>query len=454
MKKLFGTDGIRAEAGKFPLDAGTVAIIGHSLARQLERKLGRNARIVTGRDTRESGEWIESTFQKGALSAGAWCESAGVITTPGVAFLTGKFGFDAGVVISASHNPFQDNGIKIFSPTGKKIDDETERTIEADVLASQMATISENLFSVQDSKIEVSRSAAEYGKAYLEHLAKGFEDLNLKGFKMVVDCANGASSYFAFPLFSDFGADVVIINNLPNGKNINNNCGSLHIEGLKKKVLQEGANFGVAYDGDADRAIFVDEKGNIVDGDASLYIMACFMKERNMLTNETVVATVMSNVGLEIALAQRGIKMLRTSVGDKYVLEELLRTNSNLGGEQSGHIIFPFRSLAGDGMLTTLFILKVMRESGKTLSSLTEGFKKFPQVLINVKVCRKVPFEEIPEVSRALEKVKTEIGEKGRILLRYSGTENLARIMIEGEDEEKIRLQAEFLGEKIRNSLN
>ncbi len=454
MKKLFGTDGIRAEAGKFPLDADTVAIIGHSLAKQLERKLGRNATIITGRDTRESGVWIENAFHKGASSAGARCESAGVITTPAIAFLTGKFSFDAGVVISASHNPFQDNGIKIFSPTGKKIDDETERTIEADVFASQTATISENLPSIQDSKIEVLRSTKEYGKTYLEHLAKGFEDLNLKGFKMVVDCANGASSHLVFPLFSGFGADVVIINNSPNGRNINNNCGSLHIEGLKKKVLQEGADFGVAYDGDADRAIFVDEKGNIVDGDASLYIMACFMKKRNMLTNETVVATVMSNVGLEIALAQRGIKMLRTSVGDKYVLEELLRTNSNLGGEQSGHIIFPFRSLAGDGMLTTLFILKAIQESGKTLSSLTEGFKKFPQVLINVKVSKKIPFEKIPEVNKALEKIKAEIGEKGRLLLRYSGTENLARIMIEGEDEEKIRLQAEFLGEKIKNSLN
>ncbi|GIU81906.1 MAG: phosphoglucosamine mutase [Acidobacteria bacterium] len=448
MKKLFGTDGIRAEAGQFPLDADTVAVIGYSLAKQLEKKLERTAKIITGRDTRESGEWIEAAFHKGVLSAGASCESADVITTPGVAFLAGKFGFDAGVVISASHNPFQDNGIKIFSPTGEKIDDETERAIEADIFASRKPTIQKETPFVQNLKAE------EYKKAYLGNLLQGFEKLNLKGFKMIVDCANGASSHMAYSLFSSLGADVMVINNSPNGKNINANCGSLHIESLKNCVLQENADFGVAYDGDADRAIFIDEKGNVIDGDASLYIMARFMKERNMLANETVVATVMSNIGLEIALAQMGIKLIRTAVGDKYVLEELLRTKSRLGGEQSGHIIFPFRSLAGDGMLTTLFILQAIYETGKKLSSLTEGFKRFPQVLINVKVREKVPFEDIPELSKALEKVKAEVGEKGRILLRYSGTENLARIMIEGEDEKNIRSQAEFLARTIENSLN
>jgi phosphoglucosamine mutase len=446
MKRLFGTDGIRAKAGQFPLDTETIPVIGYSLAKQLEKKLKRKARIITGRDTRESGEWIEKTLHKGILSAGAWCESAEVVTTPAIAFLTNKFGFDAGVVISASHNPFQDNGIKIFLPSGKKIDDEIEIAIEADILANYK--IEAKCFIQERSKAEM------YHQAYLQHLAEGFERVNLENFKMVVDCANGASSHLAHQLFSRFVADVIVINNSPNGRNINFNCGSLYIEGLVEKVLQEKADLGVAFDGDADRAIFVDEKGNVVDGDATLYVMACFMKKRKMLTNETVVATVMSNIGLEIALSQLGIKLLRTSVGDKYVLDELLRTNSNLGGEQSGHLIFPFRSLAGDGMLTTLYLLEAIQESGETLSSLIKNFKRFPQILINVEVRNKVPFEEVPEITEALDKVKREIGQEGRILLRYSGTENLARVMIEGKDEERIRSQAEFIAEIIRNSLN
>lgn len=447
MKKLFGTDGIRGEAGAFPLDAATVEIIGRSLARQLAEKLGRAPRLVTGRDTRESGEWIESAFHAGANSAGAHCESAEVITTPGVAFVTKAFDFDAGVVISASHNPFHDNGIKIFSPTGKKLDEATERKIERDIFeGGQPAAVSGQL------PIDVSNSV-KFQNAYLDYLAEEFKNLRLEDFKIVVDCANGAASMLAPRLFARFGARVVTINCQPDGRNINADCGSLHIDGLQAKVASEGADLGVAFDGDADRSLYIDEQGNVVDGDAVLWAMAGHLRNHGKLNHDTVVATVMSNLGLEVALQSTGIKLLRTSVGDKYVLEELLKTNAGIGGEQSGHIIFPFRSLVGDGMLTALFLLEAMRESGKRLSQLTAGFVRFPQILVNVKVREKRPFEDVREISSLSKEVENELGQRGRLLLRYSGTENLARVMIEGENQMQIETQANRLAEAIRANL-
>jgi phosphoglucosamine mutase len=446
MKKLFGTDGIRGEAGAFPLDAKTVEIIGRSLARQFREKLGRAPRFVTGRDTRESGAWIERAFHAGAAAEGALCESAAVITTPGVAFITKEFDFDGGVVVSASHNPFQDNGIKIFSPSGKKIDEATEREIERDIFSGQWSAV-----GGQDS-VDESKSA-EYQEAYLNRLAEEFKNLRLENFRMVIDCANGAASALAPQLFARFGARVVAINCQPDGRNINADCGSLHLEHLQKKVLDEKADFGAAFDGDADRSLFVDETGAIVDGDAVLYAMARLLRDHGELKDATVVATVMSNLGLEVALNAEGIKLLRTPVGDKYVLEELLKTGASVGGEQSGHIIFPARSLVGDGMLTTLFLLEAMQESGKTLSHLTDGFKRFPQILVNVKVKEKRPFEEVPEIASAAQEIETELGAKGRLLLRYSGTENLARVMIEGESQPQIEAQANRLAEIIRTAL-
>jgi phosphoglucosamine mutase len=448
MKKLFGTDGIRAAAGEFPLDQKTIETVGNSLARQLTEKLGRSPRIIAGRDTRESGEWIERAFCMGAAAAEADCESAGIITTPGVAYLTKKFHFDAGVVISASHNPYQDNGIKIFLPTGKKIDESIEREIEKDIYGVAV----ENQVTGELGEIDVR--AEDYQESYLDYLADEFKTLDLSAYKIVIDCANGAACRLAPKLFSRFGAEIISINDKPDGKNINDNCGSLHLEYLQAKVSEEKADFGVAFDGDADRSLFVDEQGNLVDGDAVLWIMANHLEKKGKLKNQMVVATVMSNIGLEIALESKNMKLVRTDVGDKYVLAELLRTDSDIGGEQSGHIIFPFHGLVGDGMLTALFLLEAVRESGKTLSQLTEGFRRFPQTLVNVKVREKLPFEEIAEIKAASRAIENQLGGKGRLLLRYSGTENLARIMIEGENQTEIEAQANHLAEVIRKNLS
>jgi phosphoglucosamine mutase len=426
----------------------TILKVGRSLARQFREKSGRTPRFITGRDTRESGAWIEKAIHAGALSEGAHCESADVITTPGVAFLTKEFGFDAGIVISASHNPFHDNGIKIFAPTGKKIDGETERRLESDIFDDSEFQISDFRFDAVDS----SKSAG-YQTAYLDYLAKEFKDLQLENFKMVVDCANGAASVLAPRLFERFGAEIVSINCEPDGLNINRDCGSLHLEKLQAQVLKEKADFGVAFDGDADRSLFVDEQGNLVDGDAVLWIMAQFLSEHGRLASQTVIATVMSNIGLEIALNTKNIKLLRTAVGDKYVLEELLKTGASIGGEQSGHIIFPEKSLVGDGMMTTLFLLEALYEKGKSLWEMTGGFTRYPQILVNVKVKEKRPFEEVSEITKVSKMLETELDGKGRLLLRYSGTENLARVMIEGENQTQIESQANRLAEVIRTNL-
>lgn len=448
MQKLFGTDGMRGLAGEFPLDEKTVYVVGRSLARQMREKLRRKPRFVTGRDTRESGEWIERAFHAGTKAENADCQSAGVMTTPGVAFLTKNFGFDAGIVISASHNPYHDNGIKIFSPAGKKIDGEMERAIEKDIFENteqETSGFAEKNFDVPKSN--------DYQAAYLDYLTGEFNGLSLANFKMVVDCAHGAASHLAPKLFAGFGAEVVAINCQPNGRNINENCGSLNMESLQAKVLAEKADFGVAFDGDADRALFVDEKGNLVDGDAVLWIMSQMLSEHGRLANQTVVATVMSNLGLEVALKTKNIKLLRTAVGDKYVLEELLRTNSAIGGEQSGHIIFPGKSLVGDGLMTALYVLEAIQEKGRKFSEMTQGFSRFPQTLVNVRVREKRPFEEVPAITEAVGKLEKELGSHGRLLLRYSGTENLARVMIEGENQDKINLQAQQLAEIIRKTL-
>lgn len=441
---------MRGEAGQFPLDAETIRIVGASLAQQfLEKNGGKSPKFVTGRDTRESGEWIEKAFFEGATANRAQVVSAGIITTPGVAFLTRHESADAGVVISASHNPFHDNGIKIFSPTGKKIDETTERRIEADI-ESQKYNEANN---EQRSTNHEPRTTGELQNRYLNYLANEFPNLSLEGFKIVVDCANGAASNLAPPLFEKLGANVVAIFNQPDGRNINADCGSMHLEKCQAKVAQERADFGVAYDGDADRSLFIDEKGNLVDGDATLWAMALHLKLRNELAKNTVVATVMSNLGLEIALKGQGIELIRTAVGDKYVLDELLKTGASIGGEQSGHIIFPKKSIVGDGMLTTLALLEAMRENRATLSELIKGFVRFPQILVNIRVREKVPFEDVPAIREAAVKIETELGEKGRLLLRYSGTERLARVMIEGEKQEEITRQANFLAEIIKKEL-
>ncbi|MCA1850170.1 MAG: phosphoglucosamine mutase [Acidobacteria bacterium] len=458
MKRLFGTDGMRGEAGRFPLDAATVRAAGRSLARRLAARLegskGGAPRVVSGRDTRESGVWIERAFTEGAREAGARVESAGVITTPGVAYLARATRADAGVVISASHNPYYDNGIKIFAPSGRKLDDATERLIEQDIEAEKgSGPEGVGQSAVAEDEREVQRAAALREK-YLSYLAEEVADsLTLEGLSIVVDCANGAAYELAPALFGRLGARVLAINNAPDGRNINRDCGSLHIEGLRQKVLVESADLGVAFDGDADRALFVDARGQFVDGDATLWVMANYLRERGRLDNETVVATVMSNIGLEVALRSKGLRLLRADVGDKYVLEELLRTGAALGGEQSGHIIFPRLSLAGDGMITTLCLLRAMRSANARLDELTAGFTRYPQVLVNVRVREKLPFGEVGEIALAARETKGKLGDAGRLLLRYSGTEPLARVMIEGERQDLIEQYAEDLASVIKTAL-
>ena len=448
MKALFGTDGIRGEAGQFPLDPKTVTAIGFSLASHLAAS-GAGPRIITGRDTRESGASIEQALIDGASRAGAECLSAGVITTPGVAFVTRKENAAAGVVISASHNPYHDNGIKIFSPSGRKMDDLVERLIEADIfdnIAVPPASTDRSAASVeQEEKLR---------EEYLSFLAGGIgKGLSLKGLTIVVDCANGASSALAPTLFEQLDANVIAINAAPDGRNINRDCGSLHIDSLRDEVVKEKADLGVAFDGDADRSLFVDGDGTFVDGDATLWALATYLRAHGQLKGDIVVATVMSNIGLEIALRSEGIRLVRTDVGDKYVLEELLRLGASLGGEQSGHIILPELSLAGDGMITTLCLLRALSESRKTLAELTIGFKRYPQILLNVKVREKVPFANLESVQAQVREVEELLSQRGRLLLRYSGTEPLARVMIEGEEQSQIDDYARRIADAIEREI-
>jgi phosphoglucosamine mutase len=446
MGQFFGTDGIRGRAGRFPLDEKNIERIGMALAKVLSSRLGRPARIVIGRDTRESGEWIESTLARGFQSLAGESLSAGVITTPGVAYLTRSLGADAGVVISASHNPFEDNGIKIFAASGQKLDEAAESLIEADLAAdaAQVPALAPVVAS------DDSRLKENYLRFLRDEIGAG---LDLRNLKIVLDCANGASYELAPKLFASLGASIVAINVSPNGRNINQDCGSLHPEKLQQKVLVTKADLGVAFDGDADRVLLVDEQGNAVDGDQVLFLMAQYLKARGKLAGNRVVATVMSNLGLELGLKERGVELTRTSVGDKYVLEELVNRGGSLGGEQSGHIIFPEISLAGDGMLSALEVLRVVVESKKPLSALTAEFIRYPQVTININVARKPPIDSVDALRTAIAGVEHELNGSGRLLVRYSGTENMARVMIEGKDPAIIQRQAQSLADLIKQEL-
>ncbi|HMM80310.1 MAG TPA: phosphoglucosamine mutase [Pyrinomonadaceae bacterium] len=445
MGKHFGTDGVRGRAGEFPLDERTVSIIGRSLARQFEASLGRKPRFISGRDTRESGQAIEGAIHAGVAAEGGQISSAGVITTPGVAFLTGAEGYDAGIVVSASHNPFEDNGIKVFLPSGKKLDSSIEKLIEEDIEAGEIEPVAPTVLN--EDLVE------GFDEKYLEHLRSAAEGSSLAGFSIVLDCANGAAYDLAPKLFRSLGAEVLVINNSPDGRNINKDCGSLHLDGLAAAVVEAGFDIGIAFDGDADRVLFVDHKGNIVDGDGTLWILATEMAEKDRLANNKVVATVMSNIGLEIAFRSRNIELIRAKVGDKYVLEELIRTGSVVGGEQSGHIIFPERSLVGDGMATAVLTLSSLARRGLSLCDAVAGFQRFPQVLVNVAVKEKRPFEEVRAIAEAAVGLEKEMAENGRLLLRYSGTENLARVMIEGVDQDDIERKAAALADIIRENL-
>jgi phosphoglucosamine mutase len=446
MKKLFGTDGIRGVAGQSPLDAPTVYAVGLALAHTLAAATA-SPRILIGMDTRESSGWIAATLTAGLIGGGASAESAGVITTPAIAFLTHTRGFAAGVVISASHNPWQDNGIKLFGPDGYKLPDAVELAIEEEIFRQLAGLTTAPQQSIPPAVNEADRAE------YVRFLLAAVPGLSLDGRRVVIDCANGAASSVAPQLFADLGGEVFITHASPNGRNINEACGALHPDVVAAQVKHHQASMGISFDGDADRALFADENGCVVYGDAVLLLAGRDLQARGLLTNSTVVATTMSNMGLEAALKRSGIQMLRAAVGDKYVLEQMIATGAALGGEQSGHIIFTGRSTTGDGLLTALLLLDIVHRSGKSLAELVADLKVFPQVIVNVKVREKKPLEGIPTVAAAIRAAETELADSGRVVIRYSGTEALARVMIEAESEPLMRHHADTIAAAIRTEL-
>ena len=453
MKKLFGTDGIRAVAGQSPLDAATVYAIGLALAKILSRAtpnpriLVGPPRVLLGMDTRESSDWIAATLTAGLTTGGATVESAGVITTPAVAHLTHTHGFATGIVISASHNPWQDNGIKLFGPDGYKLPDATELAIEEEIFTQLAAS------TIPPQQLTPPHVNDADRAEYVRFLLAAVPGLSLDGHRIVVDCANGASSSVAPQLFAGLGGEVIITHASPNGRNINEHCGALHASVVAREVVNHKASIGITFDGDADRALFADEHGNVVNGDAVLLLAGRDLQARGLLANSTVVATTMSNMGLEAALKSSGIKMLRAPVGDKYVLEQMLATGAALGGEQSGHILFSGRSTTGDGLLTALLLLDILHRSGQTLAQLTADLKTFPQVIVNVKVREKKPLDSIPTVAAAIAAAEVALADSGRVVIRYSGTEALARVMIEAESAEAMHHHATTIADAIRSEL-
>jgi len=446
MKKLFGTDGIRAVAGQSPLDPATIYAIGLALAKILSAATP-NPRVLLGMDTRESSEGIAATLTAGLTQGGASVENAGVITTPAVAHLAHTHKFAAGIVISASHNPWQDNGIKLFGPDGFKLPDSTELAIEQEIFHQ----LELNTYAPANAEAPTVNDAdrAEYTRFLLAAVPR----LSLDNQRIVIDCANGAASSVAPQLFADLGGQIIVTHASPNGRNINHACGALHPEIVASEVVKHKASLGITFDGDADRVLFADETGKVVNGDAVLLLAARDLHARGLLSHATVVATTMSNMGLEAALARSGITMLRASVGDKYVLEQMLSTGATLGGEQSGHIIFSGQSTTGDGLLTALLVLDIIHRSGKSLAELTADLKTFPQVIVNIKVREKKPLDSLPTVVDSIVAAEKALAGTGRVVIRYSGTEALARVMIEAEDHEQMRFHADAIADAIRAEL-
>jgi len=436
MRQLFGTDGIRAIAGEYPLDRATIYAIGRACGARLVRRLA-DPKIVLGMDTRESSAWIAEAIARGLRDAGCGFASAGVLTTPGVAYLARTHGFAAGVVISASHNPWQDNGIKLFGRNGMKLADNIEHEIEADIFA-HIGQLTAHQPGEGSLMADILPGDANLRADYEAWLATSVDTTKLSGLRVLIDCANGAASAIARELFARVGVSAEFLHTSPDGRNINENCGALHPAHVASELQKRSGQFdlGITFDGDADRALFSDSRGNVVNGDAVLLIAAQDMKERGVLPHNTVVATTMSNMGLEKTLRANGIEMLRAGVGDKYVLEQMLKTGATLGGEQSGHILFmDGDSTTGDGLLTALRVLDVVARSGKSLHELTSGFKVFPQQIRNVKVREKIPMDKLPTVAAAIKTAEEALDGNGRVVVRYSGTEKLARVMIEAESE-------------------
>lgn len=452
VRQLFGTDGIRGIAGEYPLDSHTVFAIGRALGTRLAQSHPTPS-VLIGQDTRESSDWISRAIARGLQSAAVKVSSAGVITTPGVAYLTRTHGFSAGIVISASHNPWTDNGIKVFGADGYKLSDDIEHQIETQIFS--------HLEELERADSEGEGPATlpgneKHREDYAAWLRSQVDATGFKRFRVLIDGADGAASTIAHLVFPKLNVVAEFTHISPTGRNINANCGALHPEEVARLVAQAQGRFdlGITFDGDADRALFSDAQGNIVNGDAILLLAARDMKLRNRLQGDTVVATTMSNMGLEAALKRSSIAMLRAAVGDKYVLEEMKKTGATLGGEQSGHILFmDSESTTGDGILTALRVLEVMARTGKPLADLISDLKVFPQVIRNIKVREKTPLKELPQVASAIQAAEQDLGESGRVVVRYSGTEKLARVMIEAESAEKMNHHAKTIAEAIQQAI-
>jgi phosphoglucosamine mutase len=445
MAKLFGTDGVRGVAGQPPLDDVTVGRLGAALVRVLRRDTP--VRILVGRDTRESGFWIERALAGGIRAMGGDLLSAGVIPTPAVAVLARQHGFDAGVVISASHNPYADNGIKVFSGRGEKFDEALEAEIEAFIADEHFVVTPPDDPMVTQLDLRAD---------YMAHAREAFPTATagvVSDLRIGLDCANGATVTVAPALLRDLGFDTTVMGADPDGRNINLDCGSTHPDALMQLVRENDLALGIAFDGDGDRCLLVDHAGTLVDGDAIMYILARHLQRTGGLAHDTVVATVMSNIGLEIALREHGITLRRTAVGDKYVMEDMQRGGYTLGGEQSGHVILSRHLFTGDGIVTALSILRVMAETGRTLQDLASELRTYPQVLVNLRVGRKVPVAEVPTLAQAVADVERRLGDSGRLLVRYSGTEPLLRVMIEGQDQAEIDAWAHELADTARAAL-
>jgi phosphoglucosamine mutase len=446
-RNLFGTDGIRGVAGVAPLDARTIFATGLALGHSIPR-MAVERRVLVGRDTRESSPWIAAVLAEGLRQAGVSVESAGVVTTPAVAFLTRAHGYAAGVVISASHNPWRDNGIKLFGGNGYKLPDAVELAMEDEIVAHAIVA------SAPDpSVVPPLEDNHVLQQEYIEFLLSCVPGLRLDGLRVVADCANGAAAAIGPELFARLGGEITLLNISPDGRNINAGCGALHPESVAAEVQKRGADVGVTFDGDADRCMLAGPRGNIVNGDAILLMAARDLRQRGMLTRDVVVATTMSNMGLEAALRHSGIRMLRAPVGDRYVLEMMQNHGAALGGEQSGHILFPHLATTGDGLLTALVVLDLVARSSKSLDELTGDLKVFPQVIVNVKVREKKPLEAIPTVAAHIKAAEEELKDSGRVVVRYSGTEALARVMIEAEDASAMRRHADAIADAIRVEL-
>ena len=459
-RQLFGTDGIRGVAGEFPLTRESVFLIGVALGRDLRKNSpAKPARVVIGQDTRESSSWIADRISLGLAAEGVEVHSAGVITTPGVAYLARSRGYSAGIVISASHNPWMDNGIKVFSGDGYKFPDARELEVEKEIFALIRDKQSEPEVSPKPAPSLPGEEALRH--QYIDWLAKGVSG-NLSKLKVLVDCANGAATAEGPELFRKLGIAATILHASPTGKNINDACGALHAAAIGKAILErqskdrqsENFDLGVTFDGDADRALFCDAEGRGVNGDAVLLLAARDLQARGTLANATVVATTMSNMGLEIALKRSGIKMLRANVGDKYVLEEMQKTGATLGGEQSGHILFrDSDATTGDGLATALRVMEIMVRSGKSLAELTGDLKVFPQLIKNIRVREKTPFAQVPSIEQAILAAERSLDGNGRVVVRYSGTEALARVMVEAESEDKMKSLVDSIAGAIQTAL-